>query len=95
MVCILVSLTMAEEQAKSASTTQNVLNINGIGEYDGKSILDIDMDNVADKGWRRPGDYFEDTIDCQVRILPIISTMASTKFHGANIAGNKINCARK
>src|SRR4051812_37472902 len=38
------------------------VNINAVGTYEGRSILDVDPDSLEDKPWRKPGaditDYF-------------------------------------
>jgi hypothetical protein len=38
------------------------ININGIGDYNGQSILNVDLDQIEDKPWAKPGaditDYF-------------------------------------
>lgn len=42
--------------------TQGGINLELIGEYNGQPITDVDLDNVEDKPWRKPGaditDYF-------------------------------------
>ncbi|OBZ86574.1 Pre-mRNA polyadenylation factor fip1 [Choanephora cucurbitarum] len=42
--------------------SQGGINLEAIGEYNGEPITDVDLDNVEDKPWRKPGaditDYF-------------------------------------
>lgn len=43
-------------------TSQGGINLEAVGEYNGQPITDVDLDNVEDKPWRKPGaditDYF-------------------------------------
>lgn len=46
----------------SGTKSQGGINLELIGEYNGQPITDVDLDNVEDKPWRKPGaditDYF-------------------------------------
>ncbi|KAJ3115655.1 Nucleolar complex protein 4 [Phlyctochytrium bullatum] len=53
-----------DEQKAGAAVTQSKpgVDINAVGQYDGKDIFDADLDGFDDKPWRKPGaditDYF-------------------------------------
>lgn len=48
--------------ASGTKTSQGGINLEAVGEYNGQPITDVDLDNVEDKPWRKPGaditDYF-------------------------------------
>jgi pre-mRNA 3'-end-processing factor FIP1 len=48
--------------ATGTKSTQGGINLEAVGEYNGEPITDVDLDNVEDKPWRKPGaditDYF-------------------------------------
>lgn len=48
--------------ASATKTSQGGINLEAVGEYNGQPITDVDLDNVEDKPWRKPGaditDYF-------------------------------------
>ncbi|KAJ3102495.1 pre-mRNA 3-end-processing factor fip1l1 [Phlyctochytrium planicorne] len=52
-----------EEDSKAAApTAKSTIDINAVGQYEGKDIYDADLDSFEDKPWRKPGaditDYF-------------------------------------
>ena len=65
----------------------------------GKNVLDIDIDTLEEKAWRKPGsveEVFHDLLKLfifqQERILPITLIMDSMKKLGKVIVENKCNC---
>ncbi|KAI8854767.1 Fip1 motif-domain-containing protein [Chytridium lagenaria] len=51
-----------EEDAAAPAPSKSNVDINGVGQYEGKDIYDADLDSFEDKPWRKPGaditDYF-------------------------------------
>ncbi|KAG2229690.1 hypothetical protein INT48_008077 [Thamnidium elegans] len=54
--------TSSKANLTNAKSSQGGINLELIGEYNGQPITDVDLDNVEDKPWRKPGaditDYF-------------------------------------
>jgi hypothetical protein len=53
---------LAGAAAAASSSSKTVLDISAVGDINGESILDFDLDGTEDKPWRKPGadltDYF-------------------------------------
>lgn len=52
----------SNSNAAGTKASQGGINLEAVGEYNGQPITDVDLDNVEDKPWRKPGaditDYF-------------------------------------
>ncbi|ORY42563.1 Fip1-domain-containing protein [Rhizoclosmatium globosum] len=52
----------AAAAALAGTAKSNALDINAVGQVDGKDLFDLDVDSIEDKPWRKPGaditDYF-------------------------------------